>query len=72
MLHVQALQALTARCVALASSREEHNQIQAQLFADAVARLTKMPKFVLQVNSVVKTLSNPVSSNHVAAAILSH
>ena len=51
LLHVQDLQAFKTRCAALASSREEHNQKQAHMFADAVARLTKMPKFVVQVSA---------------------
>lgn len=49
LLQIKVLRAATTRCAALPSSREEHNQIQAQLFADAVARLSKMPKFVIQV-----------------------
>jgi len=32
------------------ASREEHNQRQAELFADAVERLSNNPKSVLQVS----------------------
>ena len=40
----------TVQVWALASSREEHNQTQARLFAGAVDRLSNIPKQVLQVS----------------------
>lgn len=42
----------------LAPSREEHNQRQAHLFADAVERLGNVPKQVLQVSPSMLIVSN--------------